>query len=126
MAALAPLALAQSFAEITGVVTDPTGAVVTGANVTVTNPATNSTRRASTNSSGNYSFPALLPGTYNVRAEVQGFQAEVRSGVELQVQQTARIDFQLRVGAVTETIEVTGGAPSERWFVAGGVTNLTK
>src|SRR5438477_8337141 len=111
VAVLALPALGQTFGEITGVVTDPSGAVVARAAVTVTNPATNFTRRVTTNVSGNYSFPALLPGTYNVRAETQGFQAEVRTRVELQVQQTARIDFQLRIGAVSETVEVTGGAP---------------
>ena len=108
MACLALPAFGQAFGEITGVVTDPTGAVVANASVTVTNPATNLTRKVATNSSGNYNFPALLPGIYNVRAEVQGFQAEARTNIELQVQQTARIDFQLRVGAVSETIEVTG------------------
>jgi hypothetical protein len=101
----------QTFGEITGVVTDPSGAVVANATVTVTNPETNFTRKVATNASGNYSIPALLPGSYNIRAEMQGFQAELRTGVALEVQQTARIDFQLRVGGVAETIEVAGGAP---------------
>ena len=102
---------AQTQGEITGEVTDASGGTVVGAVVTVTNPQTNFTRGATTNTVGNYVFPALLPGVYNVRVEAKGFQAEIRSGVELQVQQTARIDFQLRVGAVAETIEVVGGAP---------------
>lgn len=101
----------QTFGEITGEVTDPSGAVIVGAAVTVTNPQTNLTRSATTNSAGNYSFPALLPGVYNIRAEMQGFTSELRSGVQLQVQQVARIDFQFRVGAVAETVEVAGGAP---------------
>src|SRR6266852_4605151 len=101
----------QTFGEITGVVTDPSGAIVASATVTITNPQTNFTRQASTNNAGNYAFPALLPGVYNVRAEMQGFQAEVRNGVELQVQQVARIDFQLKVGSLAETVEVAGGAP---------------
>jgi outer membrane receptor protein involved in Fe transport len=101
----------QTLGEITGVVTDPTGAVVAGAAVTVTNPQTGLTRAATTNTAGNYVFPALQPGTYNVRVEMQGFRTEVRSDVQLQVQQTARLDFQLAVGAVTETVEVAGGAP---------------
>ena len=104
-------ALAQTFGEITGVVSDPSGGVVVGASLTVTNPQTNFTRRTTTNSAGNYSFPSLQPGLYNVRAEMQGFQTEIRNGVELQVEQVARIDFQLRVGAVAETVEVAGGAP---------------
>ena len=109
--ALAPPSFGQTFGEITGVVTDPSGAIITGATLTVTNTQTNAARTATTNVAGNYSFPALLPGVYNVRAEMQGFQSELRSGVELQVQQVARLDFQLRVGAVAETVEVTGGAP---------------
>ena len=102
---------AQTQGEITGEVTDASGGTVVGAVVTVTNPQTNFTRGATTNTVGNYVFPALLPGVYTVRVGAKGFQTEIRSGVELQVQQTARIDFQLRVGAVAETIEVVGGAP---------------
>ena len=82
-----------------------------GTTVTVTNPQTNATRTATTNASGNYVFPALLPGVYDVRVEAQGFQPEVRNGVQLQVQQEARLDFQLKVGSLTEAVEVTGGAP---------------
>src|SRR2546425_2186299 len=101
----------QTFGEITGVVTDPAGALVVGAAVTVSNPATNLTRTATTNNAGNYTFPSLLPGVYSVHAEMPGFQGEIRGGVELQVQQVARIDFQLRVGSLTETVEVIVGAP---------------
>src|SRR6266852_4051526 len=76
----------QTFGEITGVVTDPAGALVVGAAVTVSNPATNLTRTATTNNAGNYTFPSLLPGVYSVKAEMPGFQGEIRGGVELQVQ----------------------------------------
>ncbi len=109
--ALAPPSSGQTFGEITGVVTDPSGAVLVNATVTVTNPQTNSVRTARTNGAGNYAFPALLPGVYNVRAESQGFRSETRSDVGLQVQQVARLDFQLSVGTVAETVEVSGGAP---------------
>src|SRR5438105_11576791 len=101
----------QTFGEITGVVTDPAGALVVGAALTVSNPATNLTRTATTNNAGNYTFPSLLPGVYSVKAEMAGFQGEIRGGVELQVQQVARIDFQLKVGSLTETVEVIVGAP---------------
>ena len=110
-AVLALACFGQTFGEITGVVTDSSGAVVAGATVSVTNPETSVTRTAMTNSAGNYTFPSLLPGIYSVKAEQQGFQAEVRTAVELQVQQVARIDFQLKVGSMAETIEVAGGAP---------------
>ena len=114
-AGLAALAISpcsgQTFGQITGVVTDATGAVVVGATVTVTNPETSLTRTATTNDAGNYTVPSLLPGIYNVKTEKQGFQAESRSGIELQVQQVARLDFQLRVGSRADTVEVSGGAP---------------
>ena len=58
---------AQNFAEITGGVTDPSGAVMTGAVVTVTNTATNQTRRSVTNETGTYSLPYLVPGVYDLR-----------------------------------------------------------
>src|SRR5437867_884789 len=108
---LAPPILGQTFGGITGVVSDPSGAVIPGVMITVTNPQTNFTRTAISNETGNYSFPSLLPGLYDVRAGLAGFQSEVRAGVELQVQQTARIDFQMKIGSVSETVNVLGGAP---------------
>src|SRR5579885_2443048 len=84
--------------EITGTVADATGAVVGGATVTVTDPATNTQRTVITNSAGVYDVPALLPGTYNLKAEMKGFATQVRNDIELQVAQVARIDFSLRVG----------------------------
>ena len=108
---LVPNASSQILGEITGVVTDSSGGVLAGATVTVTNPQTNFTRQSTTNHTGGYNFPALQPGVYNVRSENPGFQSAIRNNVELQVQQTARIDFVLQVGQVTETVEVTGGAP---------------
>src|SRR5689334_13631897 len=92
---IASIATAQTQGQITGVVTDATGAVVVGATITVTNPQTNFTRQAVTNTAGNYVFPALLPGLYNVSVTAQGFRTEIRNRVELQVEQIARIDFQL-------------------------------
>src|SRR5262249_13382707 len=101
----------QTQAEITGEATDSAGALVPGVTVTVTNEGTNVSRQAMTNSAGTYSFPSLLPGTYRLRAEKSGFQSVVRSGIQLQVQQVARLDFRMEVGQVTETIDVTSSAP---------------
>src|SRR5580704_13334260 len=109
--AFVQLSFGQTFGSITGVVTDSSGGIVVNAAVTVVNSQTNASRTATTNASGNYAFPALLPGTYDVKVEAQGFQAEVRNGVQLQVQQEARLDFQLKVGSLTEAVQVTGGAP---------------
>src|SRR5215471_763006 len=103
--------IGQTFGAITGVVTDSTGAAMDKATVTMTNPQTNLTRTAATNDTGNYNFPSLPPGLYNVRAEKQGFKSEARNNIELEVQQTARIDFRLDIGSVTETVEVERGAP---------------
>src|SRR6059058_2688581 len=111
MASATQLAGQSTYASITGTVTDASGASASGAAVTLTNPATNVSRTATTNETGSYNFPSVLPGIYSVKVELQGFQTEVRSGIELQVQQAARIDFKLSVGAMTQTVEVTGGAP---------------
>src|SRR5260370_25492705 len=109
--ALSISSFAQTVGQVTGLVTDPRGSIVVGATVTVINSQTNVARTTSTNSAGNYAFPALQPGVYNVKAEMQGFQGEVREGVELQVEQIARIDFHLRIGAVTQTAKVAAGEP---------------
>src|SRR5436190_1593059 len=69
---------------------------------------TNESVRVDSNGAGIYSFPALMPGVYAIKTEMKGFQSVVRSAIELQVQQVARIDFRLRVGQVTEVVEVSG------------------
>ncbi len=101
---------AQTFGEITGTVLDPTGAVVTGAEVTVTGTATNATRSTRTNQAGNYVFPNLLPAIYDIKVEMSGFSTATSSGIELQVQQVRRADFTLQVGDVTQVIEVAANA----------------
>lgn len=106
-----PSVLAQTAGEITGEVRDSSGAVITNATVIVTNVATGAERNASTNDAGLYTFPVLPPGVYDIKVSAPGFQAVSRRRVELQVQQTARLDFTLQVGQVTETVEVAGGAP---------------
>jgi hypothetical protein len=102
------LVSAQTLGEITGEVKDQSGAVAPNATVTVTNTGTNAARSTSTNEAGIYSFPALVPGNYQIRVEAPGFQPIVRTNIELEVQQTARIDFRLVVGQAAQAIEVTG------------------
>ncbi len=104
------IASAQTFGEINGEVTDQTGAVAANANVTATHTATNTTRTTRTNEVGLYSFPALNPGAYQVKVEVPGFQTAVRSNIELQVQQTARVDFALSLGQTSQTVEISANA----------------
>ena len=103
-------AVAQTQAGISGVIHDPTGAVIPGVTVTVTNPATNFVRTAISNEAGVYNFPALQPGRYNIKVELPGFRTITQSDVELQIQQSARIDFTLQVGEVSQTVEVSGTA----------------
>jgi len=103
-------AFAQTLGTITGEVKDSTGAVVPGATVTVVNKATNATRTTQSNAVGLYDFPALPPGTYTVSSELQGFKTATRD-LELQVQQTLRVNFTLELGTVTETATVTGVSP---------------
>jgi hypothetical protein len=108
----AGLGLAQSgTAELNGTVTDSTGAAVSGATVTISNPAIGFSRVLKTSDGGVYSAPALNPGSYTIKVEMQGFQSQSRTGVELQVGQAPSINVVLSVGNVAEVIEVTGGAP---------------
>jgi hypothetical protein len=100
----------QTLGTFTGEVKDSSGAPVGGATVTVRNTATNGIRNVTTNQEGIYNIPALIPGMYDVKAELTGFKSTTRNGVELQVQQTARVDFTLEVGQVSEVVEVSGSA----------------
>jgi outer membrane receptor protein involved in Fe transport len=93
--------------EILGLVQDSTGAVVPGVEITATHVATNQVRSLTTGDSGTYVFSAMQPGEYTVRAEKQGFRSEVRTGLVLQLNQKARLNFTLQVGSVAESIEVT-------------------
>ncbi|MBI3697239.1 MAG: TonB-dependent receptor [Acidobacteria bacterium] len=93
--------------EILGIVQDSSGAVIAGAEVTATHVATGQIRRVTTGESGTFTFPLMAPGEYTVRAERQGFRTEVRSGLVLQLNQKARVDFTLQVGAVAESVEVS-------------------
>src|SRR5919106_2441220 len=103
-------AIAQTLGTITGVVRDASGGIIPGATVTAQNASTNATREIQSNAAGAYSFPALPPGPYVVRAELQGFRP-VTQKVELHVEQTVRVNFSLGIGTLSETTEVTGVAP---------------
>ncbi len=106
------VALAQTTigtASIQGTVTDPSGAVVNGAKVTITNKATQQVVSTSSNSSGSFASGALIPGDYSVRAEAQGFKS-VETPVVAQVGVTSTVNFKLTVGQTSETVEVTGAA----------------
>jgi hypothetical protein len=104
------VAFAQTFGSIDGEARDVTGAAVAGVTVSATNKGTNAARSAITNDAGAYSFPSLAPGAYTLRAEKPGFKTVVRNEIELQVQLAARVDFELQVGQVSESIEVRADA----------------
>jgi hypothetical protein len=98
-------------ATLLGTVTDPSGAVVPNAKVTITETQTGITHTAETNDSGNWIAPDLPPGLYAVSVGASGFKRETRRDVSLLVDTTTRIDLQLTPGSVSETIEVTGAPP---------------
>ncbi len=112
LALLVPVLLvAQSSTQgIQGLVTDASGAVVNGAGVTVTNRGTAVAFTTKTNESGNYSFPLLIVGNYDVKVEMQGFKTETARNIRLETAAQLRQDFSLQVGSVTETVEVVASA----------------
>lgn len=95
---------------IVGTVTDASGAVVAGARVTLLEVNTRVAHNGVTNASGDYSFPDLPPGTYDVAAEMTGFKKEVKSGTVLEANNSPRIDLRLQTGDVTQTVEVVANA----------------
>ncbi|MBV9625592.1 MAG: TonB-dependent receptor [Acidobacteria bacterium] len=110
------LATLPAFAQIdrgviVGTVLDTSGAVVQQANVIVTNQATGVAVTAPVNAIGDYQVLALIPGTYSVKVSARGFETAVRDGIVLHVQDRLSLNFTLKVGAVTEQVEVSGAEP---------------
>lgn len=101
---------AQTFGEITGRVTDSSGAVLAGASITLTNSNTNAIRKAKSTEAGVYSFPAVPPGPYKLSAEVTGFKSWASEPFQVQVQQVVRVEVVLQVGQTSQTIEVAADA----------------
>jgi len=124
----APVAGQAVNATLLGTVTDLTGATVAGANVTIAEMNTGVGRSTTTNDSGNYGFPTLPPGVYEVTVKHPGFRQETRRGVELVVNSTVRVDLQLQPGAASETVLVTSEVPTLQTDRAdiGGRVELTQ
>jgi Carboxypeptidase regulatory-like domain len=99
--------------SIVGQVNDPSGAVVPDATVTLTDTATKSVRTAKTNKEGRFAFPGLKPGTYDVAITQSGFQKLLVPGVTVIVSQASTLNETLRIGAATQTIEVTSNATAQ-------------
>ncbi|MGA8272527.1 MAG: carboxypeptidase-like regulatory domain-containing protein, partial [Candidatus Sulfotelmatobacter sp.] len=98
-------------AAIVGTVTDPSGAPIKGANVKATDTERGTVWSAETSESGTYNLLRLPIGTYGVKITAPGFQTAVQAPFALALNQTARVDVQLKVGKISETVEVTGSAP---------------
>jgi hypothetical protein len=106
-----PMRSQEVTAAINGIVTDSSGGAVAGAKVTAKDLDRGTTYPTATDSGGSYNLPRLPIGNYEVRVENPGFQTSVQSPVVLQLNQVAKIDFQLKVGNVNQTVEVTSAAP---------------
>ena len=110
------LFLAAGFAQndrgmITGTITDPTGAMVPNAAITATNSETNAHYETVTSNTGNYTLAQLPAGPYNLEVSASGFTKFVQQGIRIQVDQTARIDIALRLGAAADSVTINADAP---------------
>jgi Carboxypeptidase regulatory-like domain len=99
------------YGSISGAVKDDTGALLPGVTITVTSVERGTTDSVVTNESGFYTKDRPLPGTYEVRAELQGFKGARVSSVNVSVDTQTPVDFTLGLGELSETVEVTGGSP---------------
>src|SRR5215469_6916539 len=107
LAVVLPHAAAQvTGATLSGTVTDPSGSVIPNARVAVMNASQGTERRSITNKSGDYTLPNVTPGLYSLRVEAQGFQTQVRTGLEFTVGQVETINLSLAVAGANETVTV--------------------
>ena len=98
-------------AAVTGSVVDPTGANIVGATITAKDVERETTYTGQTNSTGVFHIPRMLVGTYELKVGASGFHTEVYHSITLVLNQTARVDFQLKIGPATETVDVASTAP---------------
>ncbi|MEZ5396221.1 MAG: TonB-dependent receptor [Bryobacterales bacterium] len=98
-------------AQLVGRVTDPSGAVIPGASVTLTNVGSGVAQTAQTGPQGYYRFPLLPPGNYEIAVQSEGFRRVAQTGIKLDVEQAATLDVELEVGQITETVQVTAAPP---------------
>ena len=127
LSGLSPVYAQAVGATLSGTVTDPSGAVVPKTAVSIKNIATGITRASTTDPAGFYSAPNLLPGSYEITVSAPGFSSEVQAGITLTVGAQQVLNFTLRVGQVTQTVEVSGEAPAVELASStiGAVVNST-
>jgi len=101
----------QMFGELVGKVTDDQGGALPGVNVTLSGPAVMGTPTVTTNTSGQYRFPAVNSGTYTLKFELTGFAPLVREGIVVPVRQTITVDATMKLASLQETVNVSGAAP---------------
>jgi Carboxypeptidase regulatory-like domain len=112
LAALVVPASAQTpSGEISGTVVDSSGSVMPGVRVTLTNTATNALRLTQTNESGLYVFPAVPPGTYSLKVELEGFSSAEQTNINVQVGSANRFPFTLAIGQLTDVVSVVADTP---------------
>ncbi len=114
--------------RIVGAVTDPSKAAVPSAEVVVTELGTNVSHSVTTGASGDFVVTPLNPGMYSVRASVPGFQTIVKTGIEVQVDRSTRVDLELVLGDVATKVEVTAEAPllNTESGTLGHVSSITR
>jgi hypothetical protein len=123
LAAALPARAQRTTASIRGTVTDATGGVVPGADVTVKGTDTGLTQSTVTNTDGVFSFPELPVGTYSVEVTISGFKSSVQTGIALNVADQRTVNVTLETGAVSETVTVTSPAMAVQ-TVGGEVAGL--
>src|SRR5689334_9761767 len=111
LSASIPVRAQVTGATLSGTVTDASGAVIAGAQVTVRNTATGATKDTTTDSAGFYTVPNLNPGTYEVKVEAKGFNTAVQSNLALAVGAQQSLNISLKVGETSTTVQVTEAAP---------------
>ena len=104
-------ATAQTTGTITGTVRDNTGAVIPGATVTVTETNMGTALKFTTDAAGLYNAPLLIPGSYSVAVEKEGFEKSIQSGVVVETASTQRVDAVMQIGSVSQVVNVTAQAP---------------
>jgi len=111
--------------DVTGIVTDPTGAVVPGATITLANANTNSSQKVTTNNDGSYRFAFVTPGTYKVSISASGFQTQEHPGVIVSAGQPTAVNVQLTVATASQSVDVVEAGPSVQTENADVATNYS-